>query len=285
MSADPSTLEDHSGAYSLTSDTRLVLVVEDDPTNRRVIGAMLRRLGYQCDMATNGREAVEAVERTAYSAVLMDCLMPVMDGYEATRSIREHESAAQQTGSERRVPIIAVTALAFQGARDRCLSVGMDDYLTKPVMVETLTEILERWTKVAEEPSGWCADQPPQSANDDDAAPIALEIIDELRGMGDDLGQSLIVELVQDFGTEIPDRFPTIHAAITDGQTELLLRELHFIAGCAAIVGARHVERLARSVDDRHGPVDLHAASDTVRSLEAEYVRAYDQLQVIAGLA
>jgi CheY-like chemotaxis protein len=116
-----------------------VLVVEDNAVNRMVAGAMLKRLGLQADMADNGAEALQALTVADYDLVLMDCRMPVMDGMEATRALRARESG------ERRLPVIALTASAIAGERERCLAAGMDDYLAKPVRLEELAAALRRW--------------------------------------------------------------------------------------------------------------------------------------------
>jgi len=112
-----------------------VLVAEDNAINRQVALAQLRKLGYEALAVNNGAEAVEKVQAGGYDLVLMDCQMPVMDGLEATRLIR------QSTG----IPIVAMTAHAMPGDRDRCLSRGMDDYLAKPVELKQLAEALARW--------------------------------------------------------------------------------------------------------------------------------------------
>ena len=117
-----------------------VLLAEDNPVNRRVAARMLERLGYRVDVAADGREAVDAVAHTSYAAVLMDCQMPVLDGFEATRAIR----AAEEAGG-RRLPILAMTAHAMPGDRERCLAAGMDDYVPKPVSINSLRAILSSW--------------------------------------------------------------------------------------------------------------------------------------------
>ncbi len=128
-----------AGAATVASAPHLLLV-EDNPVNQMIAMRMLRKLGCQADLASNGREAIEAVGRQVYDVVLMDCQMPDVDGFEATRAIR----AAEQAGTHQTV--IAMTALAMNGDRERCLAAGMDDYLPKPVQIDTLRQVLQRWT-------------------------------------------------------------------------------------------------------------------------------------------
>jgi two-component system, sensor histidine kinase and response regulator len=116
-----------------------VLVVEDHPVNQAVLTAMLARLGYRADLALNGLDALEAVRRNHYAAILMDCQMPVMDGYEATEKLRGFE------GADRHTCVIAVTATAMAADRDRCLAAGMDDFLVKPVSLQSLGAVMARW--------------------------------------------------------------------------------------------------------------------------------------------
>nr|WP_298137862.1 ATP-binding protein [uncultured Pseudomonas sp.] len=115
-----------------------VLLVEDNPVNQTVIEAMLRSLGYQISLVSDGAQAVYCAERQSFAAVLMDCRLPIMDGYEATRQIRRFKSSAE-------LPIIALTANALQGDRELCLAAGMDDYLAKPFKRIDLQRVLQRW--------------------------------------------------------------------------------------------------------------------------------------------
>jgi signal transduction histidine kinase/DNA-binding response OmpR family regulator len=125
-----------------------VLIVEDNAANLKVAMRMVGRLGYRADKAGNGVEAVRVLDRMDYDAVLMDCQMPEMDGYEATRQIRRHEKEGRHT------PIIAMTASAMAGDRERCLAAGMDDYISKPIKLHVVAAVLERWLgRMAEEPA------------------------------------------------------------------------------------------------------------------------------------
>ncbi len=128
-----------AGKADATRPPGRLLLAEDNPVNQKVAQAMLRILGYQIDLAQNGLEAVELFREAKYDAVLMDCQMPEMDGFEATRKIREGE------GQEVRTPIIALTANAFDEDRELCMKAGMDDYLSKPVRPQMLKDALERW--------------------------------------------------------------------------------------------------------------------------------------------
>ena len=118
-----------------------VLVVEDNAVNQKVAQGLLKKFGIQVDIAANGQEALNTLENLPFDLVLMDCQMPVMDGYEATQKIRLPESKVLN----QRIPIVAMTANSMQGDRDKCLSVGMDDFISKPVNPSKLQEALKRW--------------------------------------------------------------------------------------------------------------------------------------------
>ncbi len=116
-----------------------LLVAEDNPVNQLVAVRMLEKLGHRADVVANGMEAIDALTRIGYAAVLMDCQMPEMDGFEATREIRRRQPSPRHT------PVIAMTAAAGQGDRERCFEAGMDDYISKPVKMEELGAVLDRW--------------------------------------------------------------------------------------------------------------------------------------------
>ncbi len=127
-------------AHGVLAGAPIVLVVEDSPVNRIVAGRVLERAGFRAQLVDDALQALEALAAQHFDAVLMDCQMPGMDGYDATRELRRRES-----GGERRTPVIAMTAHAMTGDRERCLAAGMDDYIAKPVRSRTLVEVLRRW--------------------------------------------------------------------------------------------------------------------------------------------
>jgi CheY-like chemotaxis protein len=120
------------------SQTRL-LVAEDNEVNQVVITRMLEKQGYSIEVVPHGQRALEALARDHYAAVLMDCHMPEMDGFDATREIRRNEPEGRHT------PVIAMTASALSGDRERCLAAGMDDYISKPIKMHVVAAVLERW--------------------------------------------------------------------------------------------------------------------------------------------
>jgi CheY-like chemotaxis protein len=128
---------------------RRALLVEDNRVNQEVGRAMLRALGFDTEISPDGRAGVEAAFSRDYDIILMDCQMPEMDGFEATAEIRAREQAARSHGSPTRRTIIALTANAMQGDRERCLEAGMDDYLAKPFRKDQLERVLAKWAEDA----------------------------------------------------------------------------------------------------------------------------------------
>ena len=148
---------------------RRILIAEDNEVNQLVASAILTRVGFECDIVANGRLAVEAVRHSAYDLVLMDCQMPDMDGFAATRAIRDYER--QSSGRPPHLPIVALTASAIKGDREQCLAAGMDAYVTKPIDTLRLIETIETLLAAGDEAAG-----------DEGAQPISGDSANELPG-------------------------------------------------------------------------------------------------------
>ena len=161
-----------------------LLIAEDNAVNQKVAVKMLESLGYRVDVAANGLEALQALSRVSYAAILMDCHMPEMDGYEATGEIRRREQ-----GTSRHIPIIALTASALKSDQETALGAGMDDYITKPVKREVLQEALERWVSHDEEASpeevrAQAGGTAPTDVQEETEEPLDGEVIENLRELG-----------------------------------------------------------------------------------------------------
>jgi CheY-like chemotaxis protein len=139
-------MPNHAEARAALDGSRRVLVVEDHPVNQILARTALQRLGCEVDLASGGHEGVVAATSHEYDLVLMDCQMPDVDGYEATRQIRHWESLQGASGQRTRMPIVALTAHAMPGDREKCEAAGMDDYLSKPFSGQDLLDVLQRWT-------------------------------------------------------------------------------------------------------------------------------------------
>jgi two-component system sensor histidine kinase/response regulator len=242
-----------------------ILVVEDNTTNQMVAMGLLSRLGYDAEVVSNGRQGVEAVAKSHYDAVLMDCNMPVMDGYEATAAIRHLE------GDGRRTLIVAMTASALAGDRERCLAAGMDDYVAKPVKLADLARIL---------PGDAAGTLPPATAAVDAAQLESLRILDGGDG-------AFLASVVESFAVSSLHALAAIAAAVEAGDPAALVREAHALKGEASTVGAGTVVALCEELESMGAPLDVPAARDLLDRVEAEMslVRAALQAELDAASA
>ena len=215
-----------------------VVLAEDNPVNREVAQALLARFGVTVLVATNGAEAVERVARQSCDLVLMDCQMPEVDGFEATRAIRRKEATVNagpaSAGMVRRLPIIALTANAMKGDRERCVAAGMDDYLAKPFSAGQLGDLLEKWLGEAQDQPR-CGLAGPAAAVHGALDRAALDNIREAMP-GD--GDQLLGRVVRRYLDDSPRLVATMRKAATAADTDSLGRAAHSLKSSSATVGA-----------------------------------------------
>jgi signal transduction histidine kinase/DNA-binding NarL/FixJ family response regulator/HPt (histidine-containing phosphotransfer) domain-containing protein len=221
-----------------------VLIAEDNATNQKVVTRMLEKLGCRVDAVANGREAVEAVRTLSYDLVLMDVQMPVLDGVDATRTIRT------LNGNGADVPIIAVTANAMAGDRERYLAAGMNDYLSKPIDRVRMIELLGRWATTAPPPPSAEAASPLAETAPVPPAETAPVIDREtLERLGQDFSTEDLRELMESFLEENRRRVAAIAAIAAQGDRTSLQREAHTLKGTAGNLGLMRLAALAERVD------------------------------------
>jgi two-component system, sensor histidine kinase and response regulator len=234
-----------------------VLLAEDNAVNRKLATTLLEKRGHTVVVTENGRDALDALERESVDLVLMDVQMPVMDGLEATRIIREKE---QSTGGH--LPIIALTAHAMKGDRERCLAAGADDYVAKPIRIAELLAVMNRVTTGTAKPD--LATRPAVSA----AGSSRLDVAAALNRVEGD--RDLLEELVRLFMDEFPGNMTAIHQALAAGDASVLLRLAHTIKGAAMNLGAHRVAAAAGVLEDQARAGDLREAAAVVEKLAKE---------------
>ena len=239
-----------------------VLLVEDNVVNQKVAQRHLAKLGHTCDTADNGVQALQRLGSRPYDLVLLDCQMPVMDGFETARRIR----AGDPPGVDPRLPIIALTAFAMEEDRRRCLDAGMDDFISKPIRLEELQAAIDR-RRVAS----------PDTAE----AVLDAGRAARLLGMEDERSPGFLVELVQLFATETPRRFVELRQALTAGDVPALAALARAIRGAAHEFGAARLAARAAELETLlSGPSPrLDVVTALLPALDAEFERALAALR------
>ncbi|HJQ30043.1 MAG TPA: response regulator [Rubrobacter sp.] len=249
-----------------------ILLAEDYLVNQMVAVGMLERSGYQVDTVNNGREAVEALSRTPYKAILMDIQMPEMDGYAATAEIRRRE------GDSRHTPIIAMTANAMQGDRERVLAAGMDDYVAKPVRREDLDAVLERWVPPPER-------RPftQESAGDPGATSVAtvldLSVLESRRGPQEEGVPNALVKIVELYIEDVPLRLEALRGAVEREEAQEVEETAHVLKGGSGYMGAVRMVELCANLEEMGASGDLSRAPELLDAIEAEFRRLHPALK------
>ncbi|HEY0049404.1 MAG TPA: response regulator, partial [Pyrinomonadaceae bacterium] len=211
---------------------RRILVVEDNAVNQTVAKTQLEKFGYRADVAANGLEALDALLRIPYDLVLMDCQMPEMDGYEATAAIRRREQ-----GTALRTPIIAMTAHAIDGEREKCLAAGMDDYISKPVQKDVLRQTVERWLNTDAAPVTKTGGEVAGDKAPDDVCVVDLELLKDLT-LGD---AAMLREIIELYVQQTGEQLDEISRAITAQNPEMLYQISHKALGGSATCGMKTI--------------------------------------------
>ncbi|HEX2701122.1 MAG TPA: response regulator [Acidimicrobiales bacterium] len=238
-----------------------VLVVEDNAVNQMVAAGMLERLGYRVDVAADGREAVEALERVPYAAVLMDCQMPDMDGYEATAEIRRRQAGGPRT------PIIAMTAGAMRGDEERALDAGMDEFVTKPVKLAELSAVLARWIEV----TGGRAPVPGPAAGS--RSVLDQEILAGLHDLERGGRPGAVDELVRLFLSTARERSAELREAVDADDLRAAGRLAHSLRGSSGNLAATAMAGIAGQLEVSANADDGTGAARALGRLEAELER------------
>ncbi len=247
-----------------------ILLVEDNPVNLMVAQRLLQVLGYECETAGNGQVALEKMEAEHYDLVLMDCQMPVLDGYTATRRWREREDERKP---DRRLPIVAMTANAMAGDRQKCLDAGMDDYLAKPVTRDDLERCITRWHGM-KMPVPETLPPPEQIA---ERLPPVLNagILDELRDvLGDEVDKIIAVYL-----EDAPRLIAQLERAAVGGDPIALRVAAHTLKSSSANVGASTLSEAARDLEEGARDGTLKKPEAMVARIVTEFAQVRSALQ------
>ena len=245
-----------------------VLLAEDDQINQLVAGQLLERAGCRVEIASNGIEAVALATAHDYHVVFMDCQMPDLDGYEATRALRRHE------GSDRHVPIVAMTAHTMQGDRERCLACGMDDYVTKPLMPDELDRIVSRWTPRTNGPDPAAPLEATTSVSVPAAeGPLDAASVERLRS---DFGSTgALVRLVGLFADQTPRLLADIRTAIKTGNVPTVRGTAHQLKGGCLTLAATHMAEFCEELETLAGGGSLEGAIALVDQIESAFDEAH----------
>ena len=258
-----------------------ILLVEDNPLNQEVTLGMLSVLGCDADVAGNGQEGLDAIAATRYDLVLMDCQMPVMDGYAATRALRVRE---KESGGGR-LPVVALTANALPGDSDACLAAGMDGYLSKPFTIQKLGNTLSKWLSVElqKEPGG-AAEAPgePAGTAKPPISPIDKTVLDGIRELEGTGNQGFFERIVKLYLSGAPGLVEGVLSGAEKGDMDSLLRAAHTLKSSSANVGAVGLSDLCRKIEGKARAGEPVAAGDPLLpKFEGEFRSVHEALTAI----
>lgn len=266
----------------LAGDAPRVLIVEDNLTNQMVTKRQVERLGWRVEIAADGQKALDKLASASFDIILMDCQMPVMDGYAATREIRRREQAK----GARRTPIIALTASAMSDDEQKCFAAGMDDYLSKPVRREKLTKVFDRWLKKVGSGddtagSGAAFGYASSPASKPNAAKISDEMEKRLNVLAEECGFDAVRQIARIFLDDMLKKIVLLRRMAR--QTEnfpQVAREAHALKGACLNFGANEMADLGRQIERAARAVDSEAVLRAVEKLAFEFESVHEKLEL-----
>ena len=262
------------------------LLVEDNPVNLHVARKLVKLVGLDLDEAHNGEEAIQKLAKNDYDVILMDCQMPIMDGYSATREIRRKEKAE---GGKRHIPIIAMTANAMVGDREKCLEAGMDDYMSKPLNRHVLEQTVRKW--LSQSAKAGAPRATPRKAAKVEAPPAAKPALPDVPPGKGVVDESILKDLIEIMGDEFvellrvyledsPKAIEKLEAAAASGRTADLVPPAHSLKSTSANLGATLVSDMAKTLE--HGARENSLGNDVpqlVAKLKAEHAAASEKMR------
>ena len=252
--------------------TSRVLLVDDNAVNRRVATRLISKLGHDVTEAHNGQIAMDMLNQASFDIVFMDMQMPTMDGVKATKRIRED-------GRWKRLPIIAMTAHAMEGDSERCLAAGMDDYLSKPISMEKIEEMMKKWTSVGAARNKSRSEEEIAGASVMDGGTEAEPPVDLARALNQLGGdRELFDDVAATFLETVPDVIAELRLACSQSDAHLLNAAAHCLRGAASNICAGPTERLAQRLETMGRDAQLEMASKTLSNLEDQLNRLQDFL-------
>ncbi|HUA39634.1 MAG TPA: response regulator, partial [Candidatus Sulfopaludibacter sp.] len=252
-----------------------ILLCDDNAINQKVAIRILQQLGYEPDLAVNGREALDALDRKPYDLIFMDVMMPEMDGLEATRAIRELQKAGGKDNFNSRIIIVAMTAQAMQGDREKCIAAGMDDYLAKPIRPKDVRAVLERWSsELGSAASAQPVLPPVTDPPDAEASPVEM---DRLMDLGGGNAESLR-ELVELYFKQTTGQLAQLETAVQLNKTEEVRQVAHSCAGASATLGMRQLVPVLRELERQGKAGQLTNAQQLCADARREFRRTQDFL-------
>jgi len=253
-----------------------ILLAEDNITNQQVALGILQKLGLSADAVANGREALEALKTLPYDLVLMDVQMPEMDGLEATRQIRNPQSAIPN----RNIPIIAMTAHAMQGDREKCLEAGMDDYVSKPVSPKALAEALRKWLPGedrSQESGVRSQNEGRETGEARQPLPAIWDRAAMLARLMDD--EELAETIIEGFLADVPRQIEALRGYLEAGDAAGAERQAHTIKGASANVGGERLRAVALELEQAGKAGDLESIKTRMDELAASFAELKDSIQ------